>query len=436
MVNSNIDFLIFVEHTARELDIASLIKYCIEQKGSTAEVISLPYCNKNLIKKNYYNVLVVPYCYELGIYQSILALFSNIKVINLAYEQIFQNINENLKAPKDEYSKKYVMYHSWSSNYFDYLIKYGVDPANIAINGNLSYALYKYPYRNYFTSREALANKYNLNPLKKWLFIPENYGAAFYSESIINEKVEKGIDPIDVIKYREFAIKSLKEVINWCVKVLQEQDIEIIFRPRPATPYEKMWRFFTDVLPDIPHGIKIIKSHTVREWILASDLIFSSYSTTLIEAAIAEKPIGMLEPVSFPDYLDSSWYNMVPKIVNYENFAKTIISPSHCSYQSLKRWAETEMMSSGDPIQGIVNLMLSVKENGIAIPEIYTKKYERFAFSNLLYRAFDCCNSLKKMVFVQKSIIIEDYDSDLFTSEDVASRVTRWEKVLNENKLS
>jgi surface carbohydrate biosynthesis protein len=438
MSAKNSDYLILVEHTARELDIACLIKYLIEQKGSTIDVMPLPYFNAyNVGRKNHSKVLVAPYCYRLGIYKPILSHFTDISLINLAYEQILAKITNNMKAPKDEFTKKFVVYNAWSENYFNYLTKCGVDPANITINGNLSYALYKYPYRTYFNiPREHLSEKYHLDISKKWLFIPENYGAAFTSDTVMNDKITNGMDPVDAIKYREFAAQSLHVVIQWCARASKSNDIEIIFRPRPAISYQKMQEFFTNVLPEIPDGLKIIKDHTVREWILASDVVMSSYSTTLIEAAIAEKPIAMLEPIPFPDYLDASWYNMVPKIVNYDDFIKAISLPSPDSYQCLKRWAETEMMSRGDPIQGVVNLMLAVKKGGIRIPEIYTKKPDESGIRGLLNRSLDHFHSLKSQFFVQQPKIVEDYENDYFASGDVAQRVARWKKILNENKLT
>jgi len=354
--------------------------------------------------------------------------------LNLAYEQIFQNINENLKAPKDEFSKKWVIHHAWGRNYFEYLTKFGVCPENIVINGNLSYALYKYPYRKYFLSRNELAEKFNLNASKKWLFIPENYGAAFYTEKILEEKINKGIDSTDVIKYRDFATKSLKEVIKWCARILKSDDIEIIFRPRPSTSSNRMEDFFTEVLPEIPKGLHIIKDHTVREWILASDIIMSSYSTTLIEAAIAEKPIAMLTPHPFPDYLNASWYYMVPKIESYEEFLSKISSPTPESYKSLKYWAESELMSKGDPIKGLVNLMLAVKKSGIRVPETYSKKCDDMSFHRIIQTIFDCIYSINHSFFNKSPIIIEDYENDYFTNADIKQRVDRWQKVLKSNK--
>ena len=47
-------------------------------------------------------------------------------------------------------------------------------------------------------------------------------------------------------------------------------------------------------------NLKIIKTETAREWILAADHVMSSHSTTLIEAALAGKPIHRFSPEPYP----------------------------------------------------------------------------------------------------------------------------------------
>jgi surface carbohydrate biosynthesis protein len=432
MSAKDIEYVILVEHTARELDIACLIKYLIEQTGSTAEVMPLRYFNANTMKNNHVKVLAVPFCYFLGpTYMSIIPHFRDISIINLAYEQILSNINKNLKAPSDEFTKHFVFHHAWSKNYFDFLIKNGVDSSNVIINGNLSYSLYKYPYNKYFISRQDLATKYHLDLSKKWLFFPENYYAAFYSESIINEKVAMGMNLDDALQYRNFATQSLQKAIKWCAKSLNSHDIEIIFRPRPATSLEKMKDFIADVIQEIPEGFKVIKDRTVREWVLASDIVISSYSTSLIEAAIAEKPIAMLCPLAFPEYLNAEWYDMVPKIRTFNEFSEFIASPSPDSYRVLKKWAETELMSKEDPVVRIVNLMMTIKDGGIRIPALYLKRPKETAVKRL-YKNLNYLSCLKNKFFTQQPIILEDYEDDFFTSADVALRVARWKMVLCE----
>ena len=430
MRSKNIDVVIIVEHVARELDIACLIKYLLQRSGFSVEVLSLPYHGISSLKGNPVTVLAVPYCYSLGVYKTLLQRCPVTSLFNIAYEQIFQNINENLKAPKDDFAKKHVIHHAWSRHYAEYLKKYGVDPNNIFLNGNLSYALYKRPYHHYFPSRREMAEKFHLDPDKKWVFIPENYGAAFYSDDIIDEKIKKGIDAHEVLEYREFASRSLRQVIRWCARAAESGTVEIIFRPRPATSQEKMQNVFAGELAEIPPALRIIKDLTVRDWILSSDIVLSSYSTTLIEAAVAGKPIGMLAPAPFPEYLNASWYSMVPKIETFDDFARTISTPSPDTYQALRQWAEANMMSTGDPVMGVVNLLIAAKERGIEIPGHYKKRPEKNKITGVISQTFETLVFLKRKVLFRHPEIVEDYENDYFTQTDVNRRVAQWERVL------
>lgn len=430
MKPENGEILIIVEHVARELDVACLIKYYLEQKGCLVSIVSLPYYKNFQINKKNIRIVAVPFFYSIEYYNSIISDFKDITVLNLAYEQIFQNVNENLKAPKDQYAKQSVIHHSWSKNYFNYLTKYGVFKNNIIINGNLSYSLYKKPYREYFFSRYELAEKYGLNPHKKWFFLPENYAAAFYSDFVIKDKIKNGIDPEEINLYKGFATQSLKKVIQWISRYLQSNDVEIIFRPRPAVSLDRLEQFFYDTISELPEGLKIIKEKTVREWILASDMVISSYSTTLIEAAIAEKPIAMIAPIPFPPYLYAGWYDMVPQITNYYEFSNILSNINPDSYAQLKNWAEVEMMSKGDPINGIANIFLQLKKNGFSFPRINPKKNLEINLKYPVRRLLKGIRDMKNRLNNPQQEVFELYEDDYFTDNEVKMRVEHWSKVL------
>ena len=69
----------------------------------------------------------------------------------------------------------------------------------------------------------------------------------------------------------------------------------------------------------ISENIHFVKEDKARDWILSSDYIVSNYSTTLIEASLANKKTYMLEPYEFPEYMVNEWYKYIPKINNYKD---------------------------------------------------------------------------------------------------------------------
>ena len=101
-------------------------------------------------------------------------------------------------------------------------------------------------------------------------------------------RVQRGFDRDTVLAYCEFARRSLETVAPWCVALARSGRGELIIRPRPATPLAEFSATLERVAGGLPdRHLHVIKDESVREWIFASQVVVSSYSTTLIEAAIA-----------------------------------------------------------------------------------------------------------------------------------------------------
>ena len=81
---------------------------------------------------------------------------------------------------------------------------------------------------------------------------------------------------------------------------------------------------------------------------------YSSYSTTLIEAALAGKPIHRFSPEPFPAALESEWHSLVPVLKDREAFLgamrQTPIKPTG---EPLADWARTRFFPVGDPFNAI-----------------------------------------------------------------------------------
>lgn len=371
MEKQPVDVLILVEHVARELDVSCAVKYLMAKRfGLHVEIASILEVHgfQKTIARYQPRVVALPFFYaatDLGP-QKVLQAWPQAVLVNLAYEQIFTKINQAYKAPKDDLTRKNVLHQAWGKFYASYLEEYGVPRLNIFTNGNPFYALYQPPYNAYFVSRAELAQRYKLDPNKRWVFVPENYGAAFYGEEKLKDYVKNG-QP-DAYSYRDFAMASFKEAIKWWQQGTSTPEVEMIIRPRPATPRGVFVDTCREALGKAP-DMHIIKEGTVREWILASDIVMSSYSTTLIEAAVANKPIYMIEPIHFPDYVQADWYDLVPQIETLQKFLDVIgdpAVPNTCG--ALQTWAHQSAMNSADPIGDLANWLAAVCKGETYIP--------------------------------------------------------------------
>ena len=371
MEKQPIDLLILVEHVARELDVSCAVKYLMVKRfGLRVEIASILEVHgfHKTIARFQPRVVALPFFYAATDFgpQKVLQAWPQAILVNLAYEQIFTRINQAYKAPKDALTRQHVLHHAWGEFYASYLEENGVPRENIFTNGNPFYTLYQPPYNSYFVSRDELAQRYKLDPHKRWVFVPENYGAAFYGEAKLKDYVQSGQG--DAYSYRDFAMASFKEAIKWWQQGTCTPEVEMIVRPRPATPRGVFVDTCREALGKDP-TMHIIKEGTVREWILASDIVMSSYSTTLIEAAVANRPIYMIEPIHFPDYVQADWYTLVPQIESLQKFLEVIgdpAMPNTCV--PLQTWAHQSAMNSVDPIAGLANWLAAICKGETFIP--------------------------------------------------------------------
>lgn len=372
MDKRNVDILLFVEHVVRELDIACAIKYLLDKRhGVSLEIASIVFDLENTLERWQPQVVALPFCLGANTYgiRRILPVWNDAVYVNLSYEQIFYKINKEYRVPQDTFVREHLLHHAWGDFYAEYLQSHGVPKKHIVINGNPSYTLYRLPYSAYFESRTDLAKRYRLDASKRWVFIPENYKTAFLPEHTLQKYIRLGADESETYQHRDFDLASLREVIQWWVQAARLGTVELIVRPRPVTPKARFMKACLEMGGEIPQHLHIIKDGTVREWGLASDVVVSSYSTTLIEAAVADKPIYILMPIPFPEFLQQEWYDLVPKIESLSAFLQVttnseLLSPG----EPLKAWAERTMMSRGDAIRNLADLLASVHRRKRPIP--------------------------------------------------------------------
>ncbi|MBM4423075.1 MAG: FkbM family methyltransferase [Chloroflexi bacterium] len=352
-----VDILWLIEHVARELDVACAVKAILEtQYGLRVEIRNMYADVDRLTQAFEPRVVAVPYFYctnDAGT-NTFLRRWPNALFFNLAWEEIFYQGHTKIKAPADDFTRRHVHHHAWGEFFQDYLLQHGVAGDHIFLNGNPAYQLYLDPYRHKYPSRQSLAQRYALHPDRRWVFVPENYRWAFMRDSDLHERAERGADTKQMRAMRDFARDSLIALLQWCQAAGATGDHEVIFRPKPATHRKDVLAFFDKHVSAQPaQGLHFIKDGSVREWILASDVVISSFSTSLIEASIAKRPIAMVEPIPLTEDFAADWYQHVPRLTTRDAFLTACRQPSTESGESLRAWATDTMLSRGDAISGL-----------------------------------------------------------------------------------
>lgn len=108
----------------------------------------------------------------------------------------------------------------------------------------------------------------------------------------------------------------------------------------------------------VPENLRVVKHLAVRDWILASEAMFSSFSTTLLDAVLAQKPPYSLSPLPIPEWLTSDWNRMVPSISNREEFFDILQDSAHTSPppELVAYTSHAFGINGTDPIEQIASL--------------------------------------------------------------------------------
>jgi len=427
-----VDIVYLYEHAARELDVACAVTAGLRKKGLRVEIAHWPTGFPRAVTHLRPRVVILPFCYTEQSYDALLAYWRNAVFFNLTWEQLFYLGNRSAKTPRGEFSVKHVIHHAWSDAYSTFLQESGIPERLIFLNGQPAYTLYDEPYRDYFVSRATLAERYNLDPQRRWVFFPENYNWAFYSQATLEQFIASGQSPDDVRGMKEFCDLSLATVLQWCARAAQEEDIELILRPRPSTTLDEFTAYANRVIPEIPAHLHILQGESVREWILASDLVFSSHSTSLIEAAVAGKQVHILEPYTIPAALHVDWQDMVPRIKTGVDFLRTCAGSAMVRSQPLAHWARETFMSRGDGILGLVNFVEILANGEVEIPDIPTRQAATPALRWIppanLWAWFRRAKQFIR--FPATSGIEPEYVKDAIQQNELDAKVKKWAEFL------
>jgi surface carbohydrate biosynthesis protein len=425
----NIDILFFYEHVTRELDVACLVKHYAETRhGLTVEIAHQYHGVAHALAHWSPRLVVIPFCYSDSprhypfIYDWHHAIY-----FNMAWEELLYPGNREAKLPRGVFETKYVLHHAWSTQYAELIQARGVTPAHIFVNGNPAYTLYDAPYRHFFDDRATLAEKYGLDARKRWIFFPENYNWAFYQDWRFDALEREGLQRQTLDSMKIFSRDSFRSAMEWCAALATASDVEIILRPRPTTPLKEFQDAVTAVCRQLPPNLHLNKDASVREWILASDVVLSSYSTSLIEAAVADKPAYMLEPYPVPASLRADWHVHAPRLETYAAFANACLDTSRHENR-LGAWARRGMMANGDSIVNLADYLARVLRRQTTRPAPPSRRAILGDSDNRL-RAFMRFEKRRRQGRAQRLSprpLSRVYEKDVVPYAEINARVARW----------
>lgn len=363
MSASEIDVAYLYEHAARELDVACIVVAELRSKyGLRCEIFQWPIGYARSVASVKPRLVVLPYCYSDASWRLLARYWPDATLFNLAWEQLFCDGNRTAKTPRGTLPLSRVIHHAWSDGYQRFLIRQGIARDRIFLNGNPGLQLYQEPYRGHFPNRNELARRHNLDPRRRWVFFPENYNWAFFSPAVLERFVTcEGLRSEDVGAMRDYCESSLKILTQWLGEIASQEHVEIILRPRPGISHNDFSAVLKRNLTAVPSHLHVIPHGTVREWIMASDVVLSSHSSSLIEAAVAGKPAFITEPIAMPRTLTVKWHGLLAHLHTLEEVRRACLDGE--SDVRLKHWSQDNLMGRGDSVANLAAFIASLLQN-------------------------------------------------------------------------
>lgn len=426
--------LALVEHVDRELDLLCLLRAELRaRRGLDMQIMNF-YADAPLaLNGPAPDVLLMPFFYatEDVVMSDYVKAWPEAVWLNFAWEQVFYPSQALIKRPRDAFARNTVSHIAWSHDFVRYQIENGVRSENNHLVGHGVYGLYDVARRPYFVPRETLAVRYGLDPAKRWVFVPENYRWAFFTDKKLKNLSARGVETGDLFAMRAYCRASMAELVKWCEALTDTGEAEVIFRPRPATSVEEFSTFMKGVVGDRAPRFHLIKQESAREWVFASDVVVSSFSTVLIEAALAGKPALRAEPYVTPTALRYKWCELVDEATTQAEFVRAAMNVSPASTDPLSEWAKRFFFPQGDPVENLVTLIASAAAVASAGPParasdhrampLSTQQMEAAAAMSLGARDRFFRGAVKGYFFNR-----DTHEKDMFSSADIEARVQRW----------
>ena len=320
------DFLLIYETKARELESICLLKYELERRGYSVAILETWWCLRHYYRPIPAKVLVTLALYNDSLVYAAGRMSKDYKVIvDLQWEQIFSNMEEEKpEAPHHFHGMSQSMVHiAWGPFTVDKLVRIcGIPERNVVLTGHISMDFIKPRFCGYYMSREELFRKYHISNDSKVVLFISSFSYVGMPEKLLESDIyQKNALPAN--DFRSISSLSQKKLLQWINEVLpRHPDCTFIYRPHPAEADNAILRKMEKEVSNF----RVIYEHSIKQWILAADKIYSWYSTSVADAFFCGKAFEILRPIELPRDMEIILYNHSRFITSIQEFEHSL----HC----------------------------------------------------------------------------------------------------------
>lgn len=330
-----IDFMILYEIATREWDNILILGNELKRRGYTVEYMQLGEVSKNNYIKNnrklkkYRNnvkVLLVPSFYhDKEMLDYFYYPFGRVeKIVNLRWEQYY--VNEVMDNPKEHLylypceSGRNAYHVCWGNVSHQNMIEIGISEDRLIDSGPLHMDILRDEFRDRFKTKSELLSQYKLDSNREMVLFISSFANAT-DKSSYHSYIEKFFSGNYRFDNSRIALEqsSYHLALEWFDDFLEiNKDIVFIYRPHPSELVtEKLKK-----LEEKYDNFIVSTDYSVKQWILASDILVTWMSTAIIEAYFANKACFIIRPVDFPIEKDMCVYKDAKFISSEEEFLR------------------------------------------------------------------------------------------------------------------
>lgn len=319
-----VDFIMIYEHKVRELENLCLIKCELEKRGHSVLIFHIedPVIVKAVKPLYHAKAVILMACYR----NSTLEWHTKDFV---RFDSVIDMQWENIVYPKDEKNGKVfknysgigkeVVRVSWGNANRRRLLEVAhMDPRKIKLIGHVGMDFLRDELKGYYLSRQELFEQYGL-PLDKKVIL---FASPFYADNLSEEYISDMCSRFgeDWRQYYSFMMDSEDIILGWLKELCEtRKDVYVIFRPHPGHMGKKAFE-----LENQCKNFRIISERSVKQWILACDIVYTGNSSTFVEAFFAKRSCYLLFPLEVTKGYELAILLDAKKIKTYREFYQSI----------------------------------------------------------------------------------------------------------------
>lgn len=314
---NKVDFLFLYDTKVREIESICLIAQELINRGYSVGIMDVwtPLV-KGQKRKLSTEVLVVPAAYsDRSLYQLLSKIHGSAKVLNLQWEQVYcvRDITSPVSPWKMLGDTHKITHISWGNVNYDKLTRIdGIDSQLVKKVGHVGLDFLRPELRNLYLSREELFGEFSIDVNSKVCLFISSFSLVNLPENIYEEELRA---------FARISLSSQDIILQWIIKALDEnEDITFVYRPHPAEAGNKK---ILD-LQKKNNRFRVIRDYSVKQWIIASDVIYNWYSTSMAEIYAAGKSCFILRPEPMIDGFECLVLVNATTISTYEGFSASM----------------------------------------------------------------------------------------------------------------